>query len=418
MTQLSDDCFAFGGTLLSAAEALEILSTRIDAQTPVERVALDRALGRALARDVTANSASPPHDNAAVDGYALAAADLDPAAPTSLRVAGRATAGHPLQGAVAPGTAARIFTGAVMPEGADCVVMQEDVRVEADRIIVPPGLGEGANRRRAGEDFAAGEVILRQGDRLRAQDLALAAAAGHADLAVHGPVRVALFSTGDEIREPGEALAPGTIYDANRHLLAGLLAGLGCRVSDLGILPDREPAVRDALARAARDHDLLLTSGGVSTGEEDHVRTAVEALGSLHFWRLSIKPGRPLALGQVGGAAFMGLPGNPVAVMVCFVRFTRPIVLKLGGVRALEPRLYRVAAAFGHAKREGRREWLRARLAPDADGNLVAEKFGRQGSGIISSLVWSEGLVELPEELTRLEPGQMVEFLPFHEVMA
>ena len=415
MTQLSDDCFAFGGTLMSTDEALAELAQRVGPVVASETVPLAAALGRTIADDALARHASPPHDNAAVDGYALAFADLTAGAITRLPVTGRATAGHPFMGTAAG--AVRIFTGAVMPHGTDLVVMQEDVTVDNDVVSIPPGLSPGANRRRAGEDFKAGDGILRRGARLRPQDVALAAAAGLDRLAVFEPVRVALFSTGDELREPGADLPPGAIHDANRGMLHGLLQRLGCSVTDIGILADDPSAVRTALGDAARGHDLLITSGGVSTGEEDHVKGAVEALGSLHFWRLAIKPGRPLAFGQVGGRPFIGLPGNPVAVMICFLRFARPVILRLGGAVDVEPRIYHVSAGFDHDKKPGRREWLRASLKPGQDGGLVAQKFSRQGSGVISSLVAADGLVEIPEQVTHVAVGDRVAFLPFNEVL-
>ena len=417
MTQLSDDCFAFGGKLMTVAEALAIVDQRVVPVTGVETVPLTAAVGRILAADVRARAAAPPYDNTAVDGYALRFDDLAADRPTRLQIAGRAAAGHPLSDIPPPASAVRIFTGAVMPTGSDTVVMQEDVAVEGTTLVVPPGLKRGANRRKMGEDVGAGDTILARGSRLRAQEIGLAAAVGVAELEVYRPVRVALFSTGDEVREPGGELPAGAIYDANRYILQGLLQGLGCRITDLGILADRAAEIRAALAEAAEAHDLLITSGGVSTGEEDHVKTVVEALGALHFWRLAIKPGRPLALGHVGDAVFVGLPGNPVAVMVCFLRFARPIVLRLGGSVDLTPHLYRVPAGFEHRKKADRREWLRARLAPDENGRMIAVKFARQGSGIISSLVQSDGLVELPEEMTRLSAGELVDFLPFSEVM-
>ena len=416
MNQLSDDCFAFGGALMTMAEALRILGQRVPAISGIETVALAEAAGRVLGEAVVSALDVPPHDNAAVDGYALRHADLAAAAESRFEIVGRAAAGHPFDRALGPGQALRIFTGAVMPEGADCVVMQEDVTVEDGILRVPPGLNPGANRRHAGEDVRKGETVLAPGRRLRAQDIGLAATVGVARLKTRRPLDVAVFSTGDELAEPGAELPPGAIYDANRHLLLALLKGLNCRVRDLGILPDQRDVVTRRLHQAAAGHDLLITSGGVSMGEEDHVRAAVEANGSLHFWRLAIKPGRPLALGRVAGAAFVGLPGNPVAAMVCFIRFVRPLILKLGGAVDLEPVLFRVRAGFEHRKKPDRREWLRASLVAGDDGELTAEKFERQGSGIITSLVQSDGLVEIPEDVTYFAKGSMVDFLPFSGV--
>jgi molybdopterin molybdotransferase len=418
MTQLKDDCFAFGGKLMSVAEALALVDQRVTAVAGRETVALRGAHRRILADDVASAIDVPPFTNAAVDGYAFASADLRTAEPTRFRVQGRAAAGHPAAGPCAAGEAVRVFTGALLPERADSVVMQEDVEVDGAFVVVPPGLKRGANRRRAGEDVRAGERVLTAGTRLRAEHLALAAACGRDRLAVYKPLRVALFSTGDELREPGQDLPPGAIHDANRYMLLGLLADLGCAVDDLGILQDEAPAVRAALREAAAGHDAVITSGGVSTGEEDHVKAAVEALGRLHFWRLAIKPGRPLALGQMGDAVFIGLPGNPVAVMVCFLRFARPILLRLAGAGDLRPALYRVRADFTHEKRLDRREFVRARLVAGGGGETMAQKFERQGSGIITSLVASDGLVEIGEEVTHLARGSMVDFLPFREAQA
>lgn len=414
MAQLADDCFAFGGPLMTVGQALDIIDQRVPPLDGIEEARLIDAIGRVLAVDVVAGFDQPPHDNVAVDGYAFAHADLAGDAPTRLPVIGRFVAGA-APGALPRGTAARVFTGAVLPSGADTVAMQEDIRLEGDAVLIPPGLNRGANRRKAGEDLRAGQVALAAGRRLRPQDLALAAALGRDRLVLHRCPRVALFSTGDELVQPGGSLRPGAIYDANRVLLHGLLRGLGCAVTDLGILPDRLDPVRDALRDAARGHDLLITSGGVSTGEEDHLKAAVESLGRLHLWRLAIKPGRPLAIGQIGDATFVGLPGNPVAVMVCFLKIARPLILRRAGARDSAPTSYRVRAGFDFAKKAERREWVRARLVRGADGELVAERFPRQGSGVITSLVESDGLVELPEALTRLEAGAMVDFLPFAE---
>lgn len=416
MAQLSDDCFAFGGELMRAEAALALLADRLDVVADAETVPLMHALGRTLAADIVSGRAVPPHDNAAVDGYAVRFEDLTANADTRLPVGGRVAAGHPLAREAHPGEAIRIFTGAPMPAGLDTVLMQEDCTEDGDAVVIPPGIKHGANRRFAGEDIERGAVILKRGRRLKPQDIGLAASIGVTELDVYRPLRVALFSTGDEVRDIGADLPAGCIYDANRYALAGALTQLGCVADDLGILPDDSDVIRETLRRAAEDHDLIMTSGGVSTGEEDHVRAAVEALGHIHFWRLAIRPGRPIALGQVGRVPFIGLPGNPVAVMVTFMRFARPAIVKLQGGTAAAPATFRVPVAFDYTKKLGRREWLRARLVAGDDGSPHAEKFPRDGAGILTSMVESDGLIELPEDLTRLEAGAMVDFLPFSEV--
>ncbi|MEM7169359.1 MAG: gephyrin-like molybdotransferase Glp [Pseudomonadota bacterium] len=423
MAQLSDDCFAHGGELLQTREALALISERIGRLTGDEELPLDQALGRILVEDVVGQRPIPPLDNSAVDGFAVYFDDLKSDGETELPIAGRATAGHPLPqdpaGApVARGSAVRIFTGAVMPAGPDTVMMQEDCRIEADKVIIQPGIKRGANRRLAGEDVSSGATVLRAGQRLRPQDLGQAAAVGREKLLVSKAVRVALFSTGDELACAGEVPKEGQIFDSNRHTLTGLLQGLGCQVSDLGILRDRAEVITRALAEAAPSHDLILTSGGVSVGDEDHVKAAVEQLGSLYAWRLAIKPGRPVALGQVGGTAFAGLPGNPVAVVVTFLTIVRPALLRMMGASHLTPRYYKLRAAFDHRKKQNRREWVRVHLEEAPDGETEAHKFPRDGAGILSSLVEADGLVELPEGLTQLSAGAMVDFLPFNEVIA
>jgi len=418
MAQLSNDCFAGDGALMRLDPALEILAQRVGPVAETERVALRAAAGLVLAEDVVAGRDVPPHDNSAVDGYAVLHDDLEAEGETCLPVGGRTAAGHPLGRAARRGEAIRIFTGAPMPEGMDTVFMQEDCREEADgKAVLPPGLKQGANRRKRGEDIARGSIILHRGQRLRPQDVGLAASVGCSELLVHRRLRAAVFSTGDEIREPGSEAPAGCVYDANRYTLIALLEGLGCEVADLGILRDDTADIREALARAAAGHAVIVTSGGMSTGEEDHVKAAVEALGSLYFWRLAIKPGRPVALGQVGATPFIGLPGNPVAMMVTFLRLARPVILRLMGCTDTTPHLFRVLAGFEHKKKRDRREWVRARLAPDGEGRLVARKFPRDGAGILSSMVESDGLVELPEEMTHLAPGTEVDFLPFNEVV-
>lgn len=416
MAQLSDDCFAVGGDLLTAAGALAEIEARVTPVVAAETVPLPAAAGRIVAQEIVARMNIPPHANSAVDGYAVAHADLSPDRETVLPVTGRAAAGHPLDRPARRGEAIRIFTGAPMPDGTDTVMMQEDCGVENGRVRLRPGIRKGANRRHAGEDIAEGEIALPAGRRLRAPDLGLAAALGLCELPVFRPLRVALLSTGDEVCDPGAPLRPGAIYDANRFMLAALLTGLGCAVTDFGIRPDHEAALADTLASASIDHDLIVTSGGVSAGDEDHVKSAVERLGALHFWRLAIKPGRPVALGQVRGVPVIGLPGNPVAVIVTFIVLARPLIDRLAGAAAGAPRLFRVRAGFAYRKKPGRREYLRASLQRDGD-DVIAIKYVRDGAGILSSIVRSDGLVILDEGSSELAAGGIVDFLPFSEVI-
>ncbi len=416
MAQLSDDCFAFGGRLMTTAEALTLLGERTELVVESARMTLPNAVGRILAEDIVAASNVPPHDNSAVDGYAVYFNDLEADLETRLPVTGRVTAGHPLGRNAQTGEAIRIFTGAMMPQGPDTILMQEDCSEEDDEVIVTPGIKRGANLRRAGEDIGRGDTVLRRGRRLRPQDVGLAASIGRTRLQVYSPLQVAVFSTGDELRKPGARLPAGCIYDANRYTLIAALKQMGCRVTDLGIVADQPEAVRQALAAAAGSHDLLVTSGGVSVGDEDHVCDAVETLGKLHFWRLAIRPGRPVALGQVGATPFIGLPGNPVAVMVTFLLIARPLILRLGGATEIAPTHYKVRSGFDHKKKKDRREFVRARLLLEPDGTPVAQKFPRNGAGILSSLVESDGLVELPEEMTQLAAGSLVDFMPFSEL--
>ena len=420
MVQLTDDCFRGDERLMPLDEALDLLAERIVPVVEQESVPLVSAAGRVLAEDIVSTRNVPPHDNSAVDGYVVRHADLPESGELELEIIDRAAAGHPATASIGAGQAIRIFTGAATPEGGDSIFMQEDTQASEDgtKVIVPAGLKSGANYRKAGEDISVGDVILSKGRRLRPQDLGLAASIGTETVQVFRQLRAAIFSTGDEVREPGQPLAVGDIYDANRFILRGLVEKLGVAVTDLGILPDDEPTIRDALDRASRDHDVILTSGGVSVGEEDHIKPAVEALGSLHFWRLAVKPGPPVALGQVGKVPFVGLPGNPAAAMVTFLRFARPMILQLAGDAKTAPLIVRVASAFKHKKKEGRREWVRASILTDNNGMPTAQKFPREGAGVLSSISGSDGLVELPEEMTQLEPGDMVDFISFNEVGA
>jgi molybdopterin molybdotransferase len=419
MAQLSDDCFAFSGPLLPVADAERLIGERVAPVSGRETVTLRQAAGRVLAEDIVAPLNLPPFDNSAVDGYAVRAADLSSERESRLAIVDRAAAGHATDRGLKTGEAVRIFTGAPMPAGADTVFMQEDCRIDSGAVIVPPGLQRGANRRLAGEDVRAGTVALPAGRRLSAQHVALAAALGLTALAVRRRVRVALFSTGDEIVEPGAKLPPAALYDSNRYLLGELIGRLGAAVTDLGILTDDRQELARALAAAAIDHDLVLTSGGVSTGEADHVRAALEGIGSIVFWRLAIKPGRPVAMGVIrgpnsgDGTAFVGLPGNPVAVFVTFVRVVRPLLLRLAGALSEPQTALPARAAFAYKKRKGRREYVRVKLRAGADGVVEAFKYAQDGAGVLTSLTQTDGLAELTEDVTTIEPGATVGFLPY-----
>ena len=413
MAQLSDDCFAFSGPLMPIEEMERLIAERVQPVTGKETVAVREAEGRVLAADVIAPIDLPPFDNSAVDGYAVCHRDLKPDADTRLAVSGRVLAGHRPPQAIAAGEAIRIFTGAAMPAGTDTVFMQEDVKADGGTVTLPPGLKVGANRRLAGEDVKAGAVALPAGRVLTAADVALAAALGLTQLEATPRLRVALFSTGDEIVEPGGPRPPSALFDANRALLSVLLARMGAVVSDLGIVADNPEALRDAIGDAARNHDLVLTSGGVSTGEADHVRDAVESIGRLVFWRVAIKPGRPVAMGVIEGAAFAGLPGNPVAAFVTFVRVVRPLLLRLAGAQPQPLLPLPVRAAFAYKKKAGRREYVRVALRRTADGTVEAVKHPQEGAGVITSLTETDGLAEIADDTTRIEPGATIGFLSY-----
>src|SRR5215831_17135810 len=418
MAQLTDDCFAFSGPLLRIEEMERLIGERVSPVAENERVSLHDAHGRVVALDVKAPVDLPPFDNSAVDGYAVRHADLRPDGDTKLAISGRLTAGAKTGAALKAGQAIRIFTGAAMPKGADTVFMQEDVTVADDQVIVPKGLKLGANRRLAGEDVHAGAVVLPAGTVLEAQHIALAAALGLTELVATRRLKVAIFSTGDEVVEPGAARENNAIYDSNRFLLAELLKRLGAIVTDLGILPDDPDALADALKKAA-GYDLVVTSGGVSTGEADHVRDAVERIGSLVFWRVAIKPGRPVAMGVIRGAkagegaAFVGLPGNPVAVFVTFVRVVKPLLRRLSGARPDKLVPLPVRAAFAYRKKKDRREYVRVSLKRGADGEIEAVKHPQDGAGILTSLTETDGLLEFPEDTTSIEPGARIGFLSY-----
>ncbi len=414
----TDDC-GDHDRLLTLAEALAAALDTVRPVRETETVPLLEAYDRVLATDLPARLDVPPHDNSAMDGFALYRADLHPNGPTRLPVVGQALAGHPYAGIAPRGAAVRITTGAVIPSGPDAVIMQEQCEIAPDEsgIVIEPEaatrLKIGENIRRRGEDVHAGTVLLSGGLRLRPQDVSLAAGQGIAALAVRRRPRVAVASTGDELYEPDTELPPGAIHESNRYVLIGLLRRLGCAASDLGILRDQRNAVLPALRDAAATHDVLLTSGGVSVGTADLVKDVIAELGTIEFWRLAVKPGKPVTFGRIQDCLVLGLPGNPVSVMVSFLLFARPLLLKLMGVRSIEPARLRVRADFQFRRKPGRREWLRARLRLDPDRGPVASIYHTNSSGALSSLCWADGLIELPEDCAGVTPGDAVDYLPF-----
>jgi molybdopterin molybdotransferase len=400
--------------MLSFDQALERLLAAAQPVTEIRSQPLTAAAGRVLALAQRSTVAVPPLDNSSVDGYAVRSADVN-AAGGCLPVSQRIPAGS-VGTALQPGTAARIFTGAPVPAGADAVVMQELCEHGDGGVIINHVPHPGENVRRAGEDIAAGAEILKPGIRLRPQDIALAASAGLPALPVFRRVRVGVFFTGDELVQPGEPLPPGAIYNSNRYALRALLEGLGCAVRDLGTVPDKLPATRGALRRAAADNDLIITSGGVSVGEEDHVKAAVAAEGQIDMWKIAIKPGKPLAFGEVrrhgGKAWFIGLPGNPVSAMVTFMVMVRPFVLRLQGISDVTPRAFVMRADFDWPRPDVRAEFLRARINDQGGVDL----YPNQGSGVVTSLCWGDGLVINPPALA-VERGDSVRFVPFAELL-
>ncbi len=391
--------------MLDLDTALEKLLAAARPVPAVEVLPLARALGRVLAEDVLATLDVPGFDNSAMDGYALNVPDFA-APPAAFTLSGRIAAGETGH-ALAAGEAARIFTGAPVPPGANAVTMQEDCSAGAGEVVVRARLQPGLNIRRRGEDITAGRIVLAASSRLTPQALGLAASVGVAELKVRAPLRVALLSTGNELTEPGQPLGPGKIYNSNRYALLGLLQSLGCEVSDFGIVEDDFDATVAALSAAAAGHDVVITSGGVSVGEEDHVKAALRRIGELDLWQIAIKPGKPFALGRIGDADFIGLPGNPVSAFVTFLLLARPFLLRRQGVAEVLPKPLQVRAAFAWTRPDKRRNFLRARL--DAGG--AVELFPNQGSGVLTSLVWAEGLVDLAPGQTVAE-GEMVRYFP------
>ena len=396
-------------------EALEMILSRAYAVDEVEMVRLTEAYGRVLARDIISKVTMPPWDNSAMDGYAVNTADLtgiDPRLPVSQRIPA-GIAAQPLDS----GTAARIFTGAPIPADADAVVIQELCEQDGNEIIIRKIPQPGANIRRAGEDSREGEIALQAGIRLGPQHLGLAASVGFSQLPVYRRFRVALFSSGDELVNPGESLHPGQIYNSNEYTLRGLLQGIGCEIISLGIVEDTFEAACEALHSAAQQADLIMTSGGVSVGEEDHIKPAVEKLGRLDLWKVAIRPGKPLAFGQIDTTPFIGTPGNPVSLFVTFCLFARPFILKSQGVtESIIPSPIVARADFDRPRREKRREFARARLWMDEQGGTKLTLYHSRSSGVLSSLTWANGLAILPENRP-IARGELIQFLRYDEIL-
>jgi molybdopterin molybdotransferase len=395
--------------LLSVDEALEVLLAGARPVAQIEEVATLEATGRVLARAQRSTMDVPPLDNSAMDGYAVRTADVN-APDTKLRIAQRIMAGH-VGSALEPGTAARIFTGAPIPSGADAIVMQEFCAADGDAVVIKKVPEKDAWIRRRASDIARGAQVLAAGIRLRPQDTGLAASVGIKTLPLYRRVRMGLFFTGDELVMPGDPLPPGRIYNSNRFTLNGLAAAFGCEVRDYGIVPDSLEATRAVLRRAAAECDLIVTSGGVSVGDADFVKPAVEAEGSLLMWKIAMKPGRPLAFGKVGAAAFIGLPGNPVSSFVTFLIFVRPFLLKTQGIGEVAPRAVVARADFDWPEPDARREYLRVKW--NAQGGL--EIYPTQDSAVLTSTAWADGLVDNPPNHA-IRRGDSVRFLPYSEL--
>lgn len=398
-------------------EAIELLLSHAKSVTEVEMVPISDALGRVLAEPLTSKVTMPPWDNSAMDGYAVNTADLSgdkPLLPVSQRIPA-GIAPTPLE----PGTAARIFTGAPVPANADAVVIQEVCEQRGDSVIISQIPTPGANIRRAGEDVREGQQVLQAGTRIGPQHLGLAASVGIGELPVYRRLKVALFSSGDELINPGEPLGPGQIYNSNESTLKGMLQALGCEVVTLGIVEDTFDATCAALLNAAGQADLVMTSGGVSVGEEDHLKPAVEKLGTLDMWKINIRPGKPLAFGHIEGTPFIGTPGNPVSLFVTFCLFARPFILQSQGVdkESLKPTPILAKTDFDWPKPDKRREFARARLALNAQGEAQISLYRSRSSGVLSSLAWANGLAILPEHQT-LSKGDQIQFLPFNELLS
>jgi molybdopterin molybdotransferase len=396
---------------MPVAKARELIRTFLKPVTAVERVPVRSALGRVLAEDIVSPLAVPGHDNSAMDGYAVRFADLRVDGETMLKRVGESFAGKPWHGAIGVGECVRIFTGGVMPQGADSVVMQERTSEAAGRVQIAPGAltKAGQNRRFAGEDLKAGQVVFRAGQRMHPAELGMIASLGVGEVGVYRRLRVAFFSTGDELKSVGSALAAGEIYDSNRYTLYGMLTRLGCDLIDMGVVADAPEKVEQAFVTAAQCADVVITSGGVSVGEADYVKQLLDKLGEVVFWKIAMKPGRPLAYGKIGTAHFFGLPGNPVAVMITFYQFVRDALLIMQGQSEIAPLpTFKVPLSAPIRKMPGRTEFQRGILMPDGKGGFTVRTTGDQGSGILSSMSRANCFIVLDSDTGNVAAGELV----------
>lgn len=395
---------------MPVVKAREVIARFLKPVTATERVGVREALGRVLAENIVSPLDVPAHDNSAMDGYAVRHADLKADADVTLKVAGSSFAGVPFKGSVKPGECVRIMTGGVVPAGADTIVMQEHVRATGDQVVIGKGHRKGQNLRKAGEDLARGQVALKRGLALRPADIGLISSLGIGEVTVYRRLRVAFFSTGDELVSIGSQPTEGQIYDSNRYTIHAMLERLGCEVLDLGVVADDPKLLEDAFEQAAAAADVVITSGGVSVGEADFVKELLNKLGEVVFWKIAMKPGRPLAYGRVSGAHFFGLPGNPVSVMVTFYQFVRDALLKLSGQDPVEPvPTFRVPCTSALKKAPGRTEFQRGILTRGAGGEWSVRVTGEQGSGILRSMAEANCFIILPTDQANVTPGNLVE---------
>ncbi len=417
MIQLSNDCFKQSKKRISLEKAISILKKRTKCIKKIEIIKLDRSLGRILSKDIISKINVPSFNNSAVDGYAFKHSDLNKKSETALKLFGRITAGQNFNKKIKKGKVVRIFTGAKIPEGVDTVVMQEDCYLNNNEVILKAGLFKGANIRKKGEDIKNGKKIISKGSKLRAQDIALIASVGIKKINVFKKLTVGIFTTGNELFEPGKKVSSEGVYDSNRYCLKNLLETIHCSVQDYGIKKDNEKLIKKSLKKISKKCDLIITTGGMSVGEEDYVRKVIEENGSLNFWNIAIKPGRPVALGSIFKKPFIGLPGNPVSVMITFLKIALPTINKLSGFLSTKEKGFIVTTDFDFKKKSGRKEFLRVTISKSSNGQIKIKNYPNTGSGVFSSMVETDGLIELPEKLTYLKKGTKVKFVSYSEML-